>query len=201
MANPELTREPSPFDTKAHALVRKTQATTTERRSATRKMARGLGWFSIGLGLLELLASRQLARAVGLQGREPLLMACGVREIVSGIGLLTARTPRTEAAFMWSRVAGDGLDLSTLAAAAVAPRPHDAHPIAAMVAVAGVAAMDVACARTLQHEAHAERQVTDYSDRSGVGAAPEQMRGAALENFQQPDDMRVSVRTGSETLH
>jgi hypothetical protein len=201
MANPELTREPSPFDTKAHALVRKMQPATAQRRSATRTMARGLGWFSIGLGLLELLASRPLARAVGLQGREPLLMAYGVREIISGIGLLSAPSARAEAAWMWSRVAGDALDLSTLAAAAAVPRPHDAHPIAAMVAVAGVAALDAACARTLQHEADAGRQVTDYSARSGMRAAPEQMRGAALQDFQQPEDMRVSPRTGSETLH
>ena len=52
MANPELTRAPSPFDTKAHALVRTTQPATAQLRSATRTLARGLGWFSIGLGLL-----------------------------------------------------------------------------------------------------------------------------------------------------
>ena len=201
MANRELTHKPPPLDTQARALVRRSPATPSERRSATRTIARGLGWFSIGLGLLELLATRQLARAVGLQGREPLLLAYGVREIVSGVGLLTARSARAEAAWMWTRVAGDALDLSTLAAAAVVPRPHDAHPIAAMAAVAGVAALDVACARTLQHEADAGRQVTDYSERSGMRAAPEQMRGAALQDFQQPDDMRVSPRTGSETLH
>jgi hypothetical protein len=63
-----------------------------------------------------------------------------------------------------------------------------------------VTALDVTCACSLQQEAHAARQTTDYSDRSGLAAPPEQMRGAALETFTQPPDMRVSP-PASDLLH
>ena len=40
-------------------------------------MARGLGWFSIGLGLAEVLAPRTLTRGLGMEGNEQLVQACG----------------------------------------------------------------------------------------------------------------------------
>src|SRR5687767_4763741 len=33
------------------------------------RMARGLGWFSIGLGVVEILAPRMFARSIGLEGQ------------------------------------------------------------------------------------------------------------------------------------
>jgi hypothetical protein len=200
MSNPELTGQPSPLDRKARALARAATPAGPRRHSASTRLARGLGWFSIGLGVVELLAAGPLARLVGLQGRESLLRACGVREIASGIGILASREAAPQSAAVWSRVVGDAMDLSMLGAAAVAPRPQDGHPIAAMAAVAGVTALDVTCACSLQQEAHAARQTTDYSDRSGLAAPPEQMRGAALETFTQPPDMRVSP-PASDLLH
>ena len=59
-------------------------------RQQARTLARGLGWFSLGLGLIELLSARPLARHVGLG--EPdrpaggLVRAYGLREIVTGAG-------------------------------------------------------------------------------------------------------------------
>src|SRR5215208_4045752 len=144
MANPELTREPSAFDEKTKALVRKLAPASGQRISATRKLARGLGWFSIGLGLVELLATRRLARMVGLRGRESLVWAYGLREVASGVGILASPGAKGQAAGVWSRVGGDVVDLATLGAAASRPNPSDAHPLAAIVAVAGVAALDLA---------------------------------------------------------
>jgi hypothetical protein len=201
MANPELTHEPSAFDTKAKALVRKISSPSPERTSATRKLARGLGWFSIGLGLAELLSARRMARMVGLQGREALVRAYGLREIASGVAILAAPGPKAQSAAVWSRVGGDAVDLATLGAAASRPNPPDAHPIAAMVAVAGVAALDMACARTLDLEAQAALATTDYSDRAGMPSSPDAMRGAALDTFVQPRDMRVSPDAREGTLH
>jgi len=39
------------------------------RNSSADALARGLGWFSIGLGLAEVLAPRTLTRALGLDGQ------------------------------------------------------------------------------------------------------------------------------------
>ena len=79
------------------------------------QLSRGLGWFSIGLGLTELLAPRQLGRTIGLSdGHESLLRVLGARELASGLGLLALPKPT---AFAWSRVAGDIMNLSLLGAA------------------------------------------------------------------------------------
>jgi hypothetical protein len=191
MSNPELTGRPSALDRKATRLA---QALTPSgpHRSASLRLARGLGWFSIGLGLVELLATRPLARGIGMRGMEPVLRLYGMREVGVGLGLLASTRPAGSSALMWGRVAGDALDIATLGVAMVATRPRGAHPLVALGAVAGVAALDLVCARALQTQADGERQTTDYSDRAGLPAPPEQMRGAALESFQQPADMRVS---------
>jgi len=200
MSNPELTGQPSPLDTKARALARVATPTTSRRSSATTKLARGLGWFSIGLGVVELLATRALARRVGLQGRESRLRVYGLREIASGIGILAAPHAAHRSGWVWARVVGDTMDLSTLREATEMPIPLRSHPVAAMVAVAGVTALDIACARSLQQEANAARQTTDYSDRSGIGGSPEQMRGAALVTFTQPVDMRAALPVDMSAL-
>jgi len=197
MTNPELTGQPSAFDRKAHALLRATQSPSRTHRSASRKLARGLGWLGIGIGLVELLAARRLGRLVGPRGREALLQACGVREIVSGMGILASQRPATTSGWMWSRVAGDALDLAILGAAAAAPS-RGGHPLAAMVAVAKVAAVDVGCARALRAQAHAARQTIDYGDRSGFGQAVESMREpAAVPTLSQPFEQPAS-RTAAD---
>lgn len=56
-------------------------------------LARGLGWFSIGLGLAEFLMPQTMARTVGLEGKESLVRAFGLRAIASGAGILMARDP------------------------------------------------------------------------------------------------------------
>lgn len=193
MANTELTHQASPLDTKARALIRVTAPSSARRTSASRKLARGLGWFGIALGAAELLAAGPLARAIGLRGHETLLRAFGVREIASGIGILASKQPATQATWVGARVAGDALDIAMLAAAVVAPRPRAGHPVVALFAVAGVALLDVVVTRALQQEANAARQTTDYSHRAGLGREPAAMRGAALETFKQPPDMRVSA--------
>src|SRR4051812_5790190 len=52
-----------------------------------------LGWFSLGLGLTEVVAPRQLARLIGVNHRPFLFRFLGLREIASGIGILTRRRP------------------------------------------------------------------------------------------------------------
>lgn len=154
--------------------------------------ARGLGWFSIGLGLAECLMPRAVARAVGMPGREGIVRMYGLREIATGVGLLAARDPEP---WLWGRVAGDALDLATLAAGR-GDEGQDRHAAnIAMLAVAQVAAVDVACATALARRREGEdkarrlRSSLRYDDRSGFRRPVAQMRGVARDAI--PSDYRT----------
>jgi len=85
-------------------------------------LARFLGWFSLGLGTAQVVAPRALCLAVGASGngRGPALMRLlGVRELTQGVGILVRPRPTT---WLWSRVAGDALDLSLLAVTGIKHR-------------------------------------------------------------------------------
>lgn len=111
-------------------------------------LAQALGWFSIGLGLAELCAPRGLARTIGVDDHPVLLPLLGLREIASGVGIHSERQP---AAWLWSRVAGDAMDLALLGAAFRKNGPGQERVAAATAAVAGVMLLDVLCA--IQHSA------------------------------------------------
>jgi len=153
------------------------------------KLARGLGWASIGFGLAGLIAPRTVTRALGMEGHETLVRAHGAREIGTGLGILLSRdaTP-----WIWGRVAGDGFDLATLAPAAAPDSPKRVNGIAAALFVAAVTTVDVLCVaglspRQLRRRRSAER---DYSSRSGFPYPPETMRGRARDAA-IPRDMRT----------
>jgi hypothetical protein len=155
---------------------------------SARAMAQGLGWFSLGLGAVELLAAPALARALGMEGRENLLRAYGAREVATGLGILTQEDPTP---WVWGRVAGDALDLATLAPALDDDNPRAGNVGLAMAAVAGATALDVICARALSSEREETRRpIPDYRDRSGLPRSPEAMRGAAR-GFEAPNDFRI----------
>jgi uncharacterized membrane protein len=82
---------------------------------ALERRAVGLGWFSIGLGLADLLAPRQVARLIGADEEDAttraVLMGVGVRELACGVGLLSKSRP---ALWSWARLAGDVMDLALL---------------------------------------------------------------------------------------
>ncbi len=167
--------------------------------SATDALARGLGWFSIGLGLAELLAPRRITRALAMEGQETLVRAYGVREIATGIGILASKDPTP---WIWGRVAGDALDLATLAGQLKGGNRHAGNVGVAIAAVAGVTALDILCAQTLSSETtEPMRPARDYSDRSGLPRGPEAMRGAALETFETPRDYRAPEAMRPYPLH
>ena len=58
-----------------------------------KQLARGLGWFSIGLGVMEVVAPRRVARLLGVGEHRVLMRLLGLREIASGIGILTQQKP------------------------------------------------------------------------------------------------------------
>jgi uncharacterized membrane protein len=124
------------------------------------KIARGLGWFGIGLGLAVIAAPRRLAKLIGVRGDySGLLRALGAREIASGVGILTRRRrdESPNAFWMWSRVGGDAIDLALLGAAYKSlgrswgglRRTDRSRIAAAAAAVAGVTALDIILSQRL----------------------------------------------------
>ncbi len=139
-------------------------------------VARGLGWFSIALGLAEVLAPRTLARSLGMEDQAGLVVAYGVREIATGVGILSQDDPT---AWVWGRVGGDALDLATLAQSLGPDNPERDNVGVALAAVAAVTLLDLMCATVLSTQARPQPPMRDYSDRSGFPRSPEEMRGIA----------------------
>jgi hypothetical protein len=108
-------------------------------------LATFLGLFSIGLGLAEVLRPRRMAKRTGVP-YQGLVWGYGVREIACGVGILSSRRP---AGWLWARVAGDVLDLATLAAAYAEARSRvrRRRALEAAAAVAGVTVLDILCAQ------------------------------------------------------
>src|ERR1700760_3032127 len=80
------------------------------------RLARNLGWFSIGLGAAEILAPGLIARISGAPDSErsrTVIRTYGAREIAQGIAILSSM-PRP-AGWVWGRVAGDVLDIGSVA--------------------------------------------------------------------------------------
>lgn len=128
------------------------------------KLAKILGWFSLGLGLVELFAPHRVTVSLGLDGREGLVRAYGAREI--GAGLVSLSVDKK--AGLWSRVAGDGLDIVTLLTALRDDNPKRDNVVMALTAVIGIALVDLmgAKATTLRHKENSGQRSL-YRDRSG----------------------------------
>jgi uncharacterized membrane protein len=107
-------------------------------------LALGLGWFSIGLGLAELLAPRALSRLIGVPCRPWMLACLGLREIATGIGILEGSS---RGDWLWARVGGDMMDLGLLGAALASDESEPRRIEAAAAAVLSVTALDVLSAR------------------------------------------------------
>jgi hypothetical protein len=159
------------------------------REAQAKRWAMGLGWFSIGLGLAELFLARPMARMLGMRGQEGLLRFYGLREVATGVGIFACADK--PAPWIWGRVAGDALDLATLAAN-VSGNPRKAAVFLAIANVGGVAALDFMTADRLSRlERTGRAPVRDYSDRVGLGGSPESLRGAARKDFEVPRDMQL----------
>ena len=171
--------------------MRSYRTRSQSRRSSeiAHDVAYGLGWFSIALGVAEIVAPRSFTRTLGMEGHERLVQAYGLREIATGIGILSSDNP---APWIWGRVAGDALDIATVATALHDDNPQRDNAKMAIAALAGVTAIDGACAQALSMEGGQEepRRIVDYSDRSGFPRSPAAMQGAARD-FDIPDDMRA----------
>ena len=124
------------------------------------RLANGLGWFSIGLGLAELAAPDRVAQLIGVDDTRTsraVLRFFGAREVAAGVGILTQRRPTT---WVWARVAGDALDLAALGTALKLASGQRGRTGGAIAAVAGVAALDVVSGVWLERAARAQRGVS-----------------------------------------
>jgi hypothetical protein len=114
---------------------------------AAAKFAKGLGLFSIALGLTEVLAPGQLAGFIGLNDTyRRYLPLLGAREIAHGVGIMRSDKPSTA---VWTRVGGDAIDLAFLGAAMADSQTNNRRLGVAAAAVAGVTLLDVLCAQKL----------------------------------------------------
>ena len=151
------------------------------------RLGRALGWFSMGLGLTELLAPKAVTRWLGVEGNEGLVRAYGAREIASGVLCLSVNNDYGA----YSRVAGDAIDLASLAAAYRDDNPKKANVGIAMAAVAGIAIIDALAGRSIRslHNRKGE-PIRDYSDRSGFPKGISYSRGKA--SGRVPHDYRAT---------
>jgi hypothetical protein len=121
--------------------------------AVTSQLPRALGWASLGLGVPMVAAPRVLLRAIGVRPSDAAhawTLAVGGRELAAALGLLVLHRERP-APWVWARVAGDAKDLVLLARA----RQDDPRRTrAAIGAVAGIAAADVATGVLLARAPH-----------------------------------------------
>ncbi|WP_435769546.1 SRPBCC family protein [Nocardioides sp. SYSU DS0651] len=121
--------------------------------SHTRRLVSALGWTSLALAAAPLARPAAVARAVGVDDdplAETAVRAVGARELLHGALLLAGPTGT-----VWTRVAGDALDLAMLGRAARA-RSGDrrARAMTALAVVGGITLADLYAARRTLRAQH-----------------------------------------------
>jgi uncharacterized membrane protein len=146
------------------------------------RLARNLGWFSIGLGAAEILAPGLIARISGAPDSNrsrTVIRIYGAREIAQGIAILSSM-PRP-AGWMWGRVAGDVLDIGSVAAGMISRDGNAGAGIVAMTSLLGVTALDYYCADKLSSKTPATGTTPEGHIRIAqsiiVGRPPEEVYG------------------------
>jgi uncharacterized membrane protein len=126
------------------------QMADSDRGTGGEKLADFLGFFSVGLGLTQIVAPQLLARVIGIRHPDEetrsTMRLCGLRELSSGIAILSNPQPRKA---VWSRVVGDALDLLLLGRVLANPRNDRGLALFATTNVLAVTALDVMCATQL----------------------------------------------------
>jgi uncharacterized membrane protein len=110
-------------------------------------LSTALGIFSLALGSAQVVTPDGLSRLVGVQGGTPVVQTAqrllGVREIVQGSGILASSHPR---GWVWSRVAGDVLDVGLFVAAARTTGRDRTRIAVTLAALTGVGVADLVAA-------------------------------------------------------
>lgn len=161
-----------------------------DRHDMALAVARGLGWFSIAVGVTELLAPRKISGSLGMEAESQVVRGYGIREIATGIAILASDNPRP---WIWARVAGDIMDLATLGYGMTERRARPTRIGAAMGAIAAVTVIDAVVADALGDEPRRSRWIPlpDYKSRDGFMSRDgfrrpvEAMRGVARRAFER----------------
>ncbi|MCP3401901.1 MULTISPECIES: hypothetical protein [unclassified Bradyrhizobium] len=145
------------------------------------QLARALGWFSIGLGVMELFAPRRVTETLGMEGNETLVRAFGVREILAGIMTLSVE----KNAGLWARVGGDGLDAAALISGLTPDNPRKGNIALALLMVGGIAVLDYRAAQeTKPRRPPSKSSRKLYPNRSGFPKGVEAVKNRAKEMIQ-----------------
>jgi len=142
------------------------------------QLARALGWFSIGLGVVEFFAPRRVTETLGMEGHETLVRAFGIREILTGIMSLSV----DKNAGLWARVGGDGLDAAALLSGLTSDNPKKGNIALALLVVGGMAMIDYRSAQDTKPRRpppQARRKL--YPGRTGFPKGIENAKGRAKE--------------------
>ena len=174
-------------------------ARETRTGTGTHNLVRFLGWFSVGLGVSEILAPGLISRIAGSRNHKNLVRSFGLRELGAGVGILSQRRP---AKWLWARVAGDTMDIASIIGGSTSRRRG--ATIGALASVAGVTALDIYCA---QHCTRQEKISPDAERAESsllIGRSPEECYRfwRDVENFPRFVPEILSVRkTGERSSH
>ena len=108
------------------------------------KPGRALGWFSLALGLTQLVAPAQLSRLIGVRKHEGLMRALGLRELMAAGAILLRSDPRLG---LWSRVMGDLMDVALLVRGLGGRKAQRSRVAGATGLVIAITALDIVRAR------------------------------------------------------
>jgi uncharacterized membrane protein len=142
------------------------QLADEDRGTGGESLADFLGLFSIGLGLSQALMPGVISRVVGIdhddERNRTVMRLMGLREISHGLAVLANQQPEKA---VWSRVAGDALDLALLGGALANPDNKRGRTLFATANVLAVTALDVMCAKQLSRQ---PRTVTKVKADQGI---------------------------------
>jgi uncharacterized membrane protein len=171
----------------------------------SQRLARGLGYTSLGLGAAQVGAPRLVAWLTGTRpsrAHKSVMRAMGFRELAVGTGLLSASTTSP---WLWARAAGDVVDLALLGSGLASSQVGRRRRVLAIATVAGVTVCDVVAGWRI---AATEGTSGDSSTRthlrafSTIRCEPEEAYRywRNFENFPNFMDHVESVRVTGETL-
>jgi hypothetical protein len=120
-----------------------------EIASSDEKLAKALGWASLGLGAAMLAAPGRLNRLAGIRDEGSTRVwqrIVGARELAAFALIVPGGQRRTG---LWARAAGDAKDLALLGVAAGRKRESGARLAIATAGIAAIAALDAYAAKRL----------------------------------------------------